>query len=517
MTMPDLVGSLFGKYVIHRLAGCGGMADVYLGYRKDLDRTAALKIIHPNLTQDSGFVARFQQEARTLANLDHAHIVRLYDLLQQEDLYCIVMEFIQGETLAKRLSALRDENHIMPLPTTVQIIKALCSALGYAHSKNMVHRDIKPSNVMFKPTADGEIPVLTDFGIAKIIKAPSLTNTNVIIGTPRYMSPEQARGVELDSRSDIYSLGVVLYELATGRVPFEGDSGVTIALKHMTEPLPPPRQFNPELPESIEGIIAKAMEKSPAKRFQTTAEMANALLAATAEWQREGHEERIGAETLVEVGSLTHVSSDPANHENEDQANGISVVVFRPDRKRSQKLSLPHNQPLRNFLSLIVKELQCSEVTPTKQPIHYVLHRLEGEQQAPGSVLLPGMTLEQLGISNGDALWLRAPELETPPTAYLEAASGERFNIIHHNATLGRGRAHAVGDIDLTSLDVNATVSRQHAQILQREEGYYVRDLNSTNGVVVDGVALPSGGRIRLKGGETIKLGDVKLVFHLPV
>jgi serine/threonine-protein kinase len=268
-----LIGKTLGKYQVVEHLGHGGMAEVYMGQQEKLDRRVAIKVLHPFLAEDEGFVTRFQREARIVATLRHPNIVQVYDFDHNEeyDIYYMVMEFIDGPTLKEVMSE-------APFaPSKVGAIgAAVADALGYAHRRDMVHRDIKPANVMF--TEEGE-PVLTDFGIARMMSLTGLTASGAMVGTPAYMAPEIATGQSASAASDIYSLGVVLYEMATGRQPFEAEIPMGLVMKHINDPVPPPSQFA-NLPPQLEDIILKSLEKRPSARHATAAEMGSELRQA---------------------------------------------------------------------------------------------------------------------------------------------------------------------------------------------------------------------------------------------
>jgi len=275
--MFDLVGKTVGKYRLVEKLGQGGMAQVYKAYQPDLDRYVAVKILHPHLTGDPEFEARFRREARAVAALEHPHIVRIYDFDTAEGLAFLVMECVEGTNLRTRLRDLAGRGELLDLPEVAHIAGALADALDYAHRQGVVHRDLKPSNVLIDA---GGRPVLNDFGVARMLDATAITESGSTPGTPAYMSPEQGQGEPGDARSDIYALGVLLYQLCTGHVPFDADTPYAIILKHITAPLPPPRTLRSDLPEAIERVILKAMAKDPADRFQTAGDMARALRAA---------------------------------------------------------------------------------------------------------------------------------------------------------------------------------------------------------------------------------------------
>ena len=275
----DLTGTTLGKYRLIEKLGQGGMAQVYKAYQPDLDRYVAVKILHPQLTGDEEFAARFRREARAIAALEHPHSVRVYDFDTDHDLAFIVMEYLAGTSLKARLRELGCRDEYMDLAEVGRIIGALADALDYAHAHGVIHRDIKPANVLI--TADGR-PVLTDFGIARMIDATIITGSNGTLGTPAYMSPEQGKGERGDVRSDLYALGVMLYQLCTNHLPFDADTPYAIILKHLTSPLPPPRSLRPHLPEAIERVILKALAKNPDDRYQTAREMGSAVRTAIA-------------------------------------------------------------------------------------------------------------------------------------------------------------------------------------------------------------------------------------------
>ncbi len=275
--MPDLIGKTVGKYRIVARLGRGGMAEVYKAYQPGLDRYVALKILHSYLADDADFIGRFEREARAVANLRHPNIVQVFDFDVQDDLYYMAMEFVDGPTLKAELHERSRKGQIFSVEESARIMIALCDAIDYAHRHGMVHRDLKPANFML--TKEGRVLVL-DFGIAKIVGATQYTVTGAVAGTPAYMSPEQGQGHRGDVRSDIYSLGVVLYEMITGRVPFDADTPFAIIMKHISDPLPLPRSINPDLPEAVESVILKALAKNPDDRFQSALDLANALRAA---------------------------------------------------------------------------------------------------------------------------------------------------------------------------------------------------------------------------------------------
>src|ERR1700723_2132512 len=257
---------LSGRYELSHLVARGGMAEVYRARDQLLDRPVALKVLFPELSVDRSFVERFRREAQAAANLSHPNIVPVFDWGEDSGSYFIVMEFVDG----RPLSAVLRESGPLSAQQTATIGANVAAALAFAHRHGVVHRDVKPGNVLI--TADGIVKV-TDFGIARAMNTEeSLTQTGAVMGTAAYFSPEQAEGKGVDARSDIYSLGVVLYEMAVGKPPFTGDSPVAVASKHVRDQPVLPRVVNPAIPVAFEAIVMKAMAKSPDDRYATAEE-----------------------------------------------------------------------------------------------------------------------------------------------------------------------------------------------------------------------------------------------------
>jgi len=267
VTLSDtLINTLFdGRYRIMRKLGSGGMADVYLAEDEELGRRVAIKILNDKYAPDEQFVERFRREAKNAAGLSHPNIVSIYDRGEAEGTYYIAMEYLDGRSL-KELVVARGP---LPIPDAIAATRQVLAALRFAHRKGVVHRDIKPHNVM--ADADGRLKV-TDFGIARA-GVSQMTEAGSIIGTAQYLSPEQARGAPVDQRSDLYSMGIVLYEMLTGQVPFTGESPVEIAMKHLSDTPRPPSLLRPDIPPDLDMVVLRALAKSPDDRFQTAEEM----------------------------------------------------------------------------------------------------------------------------------------------------------------------------------------------------------------------------------------------------
>ena len=255
------------RYEIQKLIGEGGMANVYLARDTILDRKVAVKVLRGDLSGDEKFVRRFQREALNASSLSHPNIVEIYDVDEDEGNFFIVMEYIEGKTLKQMIK----RRGVLTLPETIDIMLQLIEALSVAHDSYIIHRDIKPQNIMIKESG---LVKITDFGIAMALNNAQLTQTNSVMGSVHYLPPEQASGKGSTIRSDIYSLGIMMFEMLAGKVPFKGDSAVEIALKHIKEDMPSIREINPVVPQSVENIILKATAKNPKNRYRDVREMA---------------------------------------------------------------------------------------------------------------------------------------------------------------------------------------------------------------------------------------------------
>lgn len=262
---------LGGRYKVKRLIGKGGMADVFLGTDTILNREVAVKVLHPNYAQDKDFIARFRQEAQAAANLNHPNVVSIFDWGSEGSIYFIVMEYIEGRSLKEIID---NEGKILP-ERAAEIAAETCSALQYAHRHNIVHRDIKPHNIII--TMTGQVKV-TDFGIARAGGGEAITRTGMVMGTAQYISPEQAQGMPVDGRSDIYSTGIMLYEMLTGRLPFDDPNPLAVAYKQVNEDPVAPSIIAPQVSPALEAIVMKSLAKNPDNRYASAREMRDDLL-----------------------------------------------------------------------------------------------------------------------------------------------------------------------------------------------------------------------------------------------
>lgn len=280
---PSWIGRTLGeRYEIESILGRGGMSSVYRANDRNLRRKVAIKIIHQHLSENKEFIERFEQEAAVIAQLRHTNIVQAHDFSHEGEVYFMVMEYVPGETLAKRLESLKAAGIRLPLTETIHLLTTICEAVDYAHQRRMIHRDLKPANVMINLLNE---PVLMDFGIAKIMGGRSAGATGSSLGTAAYMSPEQVRGDQADHRSDIYSLGIMMYEMLSGETPYQGDSTYQVMFKQINDPVPNIQAIEANTPTAVVHILERALAKIPDQRFQTALEMAIALKTAAHQLQ----------------------------------------------------------------------------------------------------------------------------------------------------------------------------------------------------------------------------------------
>jgi len=276
--MADWIGQTIGKVRVEKYLARGGMAEVYLGTHLTLDRPVAIKVMHSFVESEPELINRFQREAKAVAALRHPNIVQVYDFDTHDGHPYLVMEYLKGPSLASLLRELHKNGARLSLSQIAQLLKSLTAGIDYAHSQGIVHRDIKPANIILNNKSGDytidQLPrdtecIITDFGLVRLTNSTTQTASGVVSGTPAYMSPEQAQGSTVDSRSDTYSLGIVLYEMLAGRLPFDGDSTLGVILKHISEPPPPIEDISPE----IQAVVNKALEKLPENRYQTARDL----------------------------------------------------------------------------------------------------------------------------------------------------------------------------------------------------------------------------------------------------
>ncbi|MGB9736813.1 MAG: serine/threonine-protein kinase [Chloroflexus aggregans] len=301
---------LDGRYQIEQLLGEGGMARVYLGRDLRLQRPVAIKIPHPHLMTDPDFLARFRHEAHAAAMVSHPNLVDIYDVGQDGDRHYIVMEYVAGVTLKQLIN----REAPFAVPRAVRIGEQIARGLHAAHRAGLIHRDIKPQNIIV--TDDGQVRI-TDFGVAKSHLSTAMTETGITLGTADYIAPEQAQGRPATPQSDIYAVGIVLYEMLTGRLPFTGDNPVAVVMKHISEPPPPPRRYNPRIPAALEAIILRALAKDPTQRQRTALELAEEL---------HNYEQLVTQVTVVSP----QLEPSPARPPNPNPPRSAQITASRP-------------------------------------------------------------------------------------------------------------------------------------------------------------------------------------------
>jgi len=313
LSPADITGrKVLNRYKIIEKIGGGGMSVVWKAYDLVLDRNVALKVLRPEMSEDEEFIRRFRREAQSVASLSHPNIVNIYDVGEDQGLYFIVMELIEGETLRDKL---KREGALDPAEA-LEIASQICEALSHAHARRIIHRDIKPQNILIMK--NGHVKV-ADFGIARALGAISTTSRDLVVGSAPYLSPEQAKNGLVSNRSDIYSLGVVLFEMLTGKQPFAGDSPVAVALQHVQAEAPPIREIKPSLPEAVANLVAKALRKNPEERFSSVDEMRQEMRSILAEGLADASSRVADRDVPVLGGRGSHEEAD---------------VVARPQKKR---------------------------------------------------------------------------------------------------------------------------------------------------------------------------------------
>ena len=315
------------RYQIIRMIGEGGMANVYLAHDTILDRDVAVKILRGDLADDEKFVRRFQREAISASSLSHPNIVEMYDVGEDDGQYYIVMEYVEGKTL----KSLIKRRGALTLPEVIDIMLQLTSAVACAHDSYIIHRDIKPQNVLIKE--DGTVKI-TDFGIAMALNSNELTQTNSVMGSVHYLPPEQANGSGATIKSDIYSLGILMFELLTGNLPFKGENAVEIAIKQMREKIPSVCEINPHIPQSVENIILKACAKNPKNRYDNVLEMHDDIKTCLIEERKD--EKRITyrySENDLEETKIMPPITDKPNKNDDVKVEKISEEITKEDKK----------------------------------------------------------------------------------------------------------------------------------------------------------------------------------------
>lgn len=490
--LNTLIGKSLGQYRIVERIGAGGMATVFKAYQPALDRYVAVKVLPAYHARDPIFVKRFVQEARAVAKLQHANIVPIHDYGEQDNITYIVMEYVEGGTLKDRL-----KQRQLTVIEAVDFVIQAGEGLGCAHSYGIVHRDVKPANMLLRK--DGHL-LLSDFGIAKILEGTTnLTRAGTGIGTPQYMSPEQGTGQPVDRRSDIYSLGIVLYHALTGRVPFTGDSPISITVKHMNDPLPVEPLHMKGIPQPIEQVVIKMTNKAPSDRYQTTDELILALTTALTNSQLFLPRWRPG---LQPSGAMPVLSSAPV------QVEAPRPAPAAPVPQAPQQAPLPPTQP----------------AVPSNNNLASLPPGASANRPAMITV-----TCFRCGTANqSDRLYCTACGYELSDSKRLyDRVMGPNGRPVLARLTLQNGplagRSYlfhqdvtTIGRTNGNDLVISGrTVSRRHARLWFDTNRWYIADMQSANGTLVNSVRAQPNQPIPLNDGDVIHLGDEVVVFNI--
>jgi len=504
----EMIGKIIaGRYRILGELGQGGLGTIYKALDTRLNRVVAIKVFLPYF-RDAEFVRRFQHEADVLSRLAHPNIVKIFEYEEAEGLTYLVTEYADGGSLADILA----KGKPLDVDYAVEIIRQVGEALGYAHRQGIIHRDIKPSNILF--FSDGRV-LLSDFGLAIAPSEPTITRIGTIMGTPEYMSPEQAMGKLVDARSDIYSLGLILYQLLTGRLPFSTDSPGSMLYAHVHESPQPLRQFNPAVPPALEQAVLRALAKDPKQRYQTADEFVAALVKAS--------ETPALAQRYASLSSPPYAAARPSAKVGcAWQLTWVLVgllgtvvlaAVFGPTLG-----NWAQSQPLLALLATVAAVIVVSVALIVRRSSH----RVRAKMLAPSpqsTTLVPPMPARPSRIESRPITRETIPHAESPvpATAILRRAPGAMAWLLVLNGPY-RGRHLRLADSvtigrDRINCDVHFddnTVSRQHAKIRLENSRFCIYDLGSSNGTFVNGVQVM---KQELRDRDEIRIGNTIMLF----
>jgi serine/threonine protein kinase len=470
--MDALIGRKLGQFIIKERIGAGGMATVFKAFQPNLERYVAIKVLPAFHAQDQVFVKRFVMEARSVARLAHPNIVQIHDFGQEDDnVFYIVMEYVDGGTLKDRL-----KQKSLTVPESIDFMIQAAEGLGCAHTNGIIHRDVKPANMLLRK--DGHL-LLSDFGIAKMLEGTSnLTRAGAGIGTPQYMSPEQGTGQPVDRRSDIYSLGIVMYHCLTGRVPFNSDNPLSITLKHLNEPLPMENLQRMGIPQPVEQVVVKMTAKAPADRYQSMDEVIDALTAALA---------------------AAHLSLPRWR-------SGIQPIVPIVPEAQPATPALPGSGPL-----AYMPGVGSQPLAPISRPAMVTVPCFRCGQSNPGDRLFCTSCGYELSDRRAAADRFKGPN-GRPVHARLSMQNGPmagRSYMFHQDiTTIGRTNGN---DLIISG----RTVSRNHARLWFDNGRWYIADMKSANGTVVNNVRLQPHLPTPLNDNDVINFGDEVVVFNI--
>ncbi|HVB72038.1 MAG TPA: protein kinase [Ktedonobacteraceae bacterium] len=478
-----LVGKSLGQFRIVERIGSGGMATVFKAYQPNLDRYVAVKVLPAYHARDPIFLKRFQQEARSVAKLQHANIVPIHEFGEQDGITFIVMEYVDGGTLKDRL-----KTRPVSVAEAVDFVIQAAEGLGCAHGHGIVHRDVKPANMLVRK--DGHL-LLSDFGIAKILEGTSnLTRAGTGIGTPQYMSPEQGTGQAVDRRSDIYSLGIVLFHALTGKVPFTSDSPISITVKHLNEPLPVEKMREMGVPQPIEQVVLKMTAKAPSDRYQTTDALIEALTAALIASHLSLPRWRSGLQPSIQppitpIPPFASVmpASGPLYPSQPLQSQPLSSQPLQ-----SQPLGLSGSRP-----SLItVSCFRCGSANQSDRLFCTSCgYELSDRKAVSDRVLAP----------NGRPILARF--------TFQNGQLGGRAYLFHQDVT-------TIGRTNGNDLIISGrTVSRRHARFWFDTNRWYIADMQSANGTLVNNMRIQPNQAVPLNDGDIINFGDEIVTFNI--
>lgn len=471
--LNSLVGKSLGQFRIVERIGVGGMATVFKAYQPNLDRYVAIKVLPAYHARDPVFVKRFVQEARAVAKLIHPNILQIHDFGDQDNITYIVMEYVEGGTLKDRLK------RALPVPEAIDYMIQAAEGLDCAHRNGIIHRDVKPANMLLRK--DGYL-LLSDFGIAKILEGTTnLTRVGTGIGTPQYMSPEQGTGQAVDRRSDIYSLGIVLFHCLAGRVPFSADNPLTITVKHLNEPLPVEMLRAVGVPAPIEQVVVKMTAKAAQDRYQTTDELINALTSAL-------------TASHLSMPSRWRPGMSSAMPQLDMQNNNVSQPLSSISGSLGQSapgMSMPV-QPAYNAGGQQIVTLPCFRCGASNPSTRLFCtscgYELSDKRAVNDRYMGPNgrPILARLTLQNG-------------------ALGGHSYLFHQDVTTIGRTNGN-----DL--IIAGRTVSRRHARLWFDNGRWFLEDLQSANGTQVNNIRVYQP--VTLNDGDVICFGDEVVVFN---